>query len=69
MGEIFTVEQTAEYLQICSKTVRKLIHLNKLGATKVGKAWRIPKEEIDDYLVTNSNREKNFSKGGSYNEQ
>ena len=69
MGEIYTVVQTAEYLKISSKTVRKLIHLNKLVATKVGKAWRIPKDEIDLFLLTNSNIETNNNKGGSSNEQ
>lgn len=34
--EIFTVAQTAQYLQVCEKTVRRLISANKLIASHVG---------------------------------
>lgn len=34
--EIFTVAQTAQYLQVCEKTVRRLISSNKLIASRVG---------------------------------
>ncbi|MBR3919993.1 MAG: helix-turn-helix domain-containing protein [Clostridia bacterium] len=57
--EIFTVIQAAQYLQVCDKTVRRLIKSNKLIASKVGdRSWRIRKSDIDDYLKTHTNGTK-----------
>ena len=53
--ELFTVTQAAEYLQVCEKTVRRLISSKALMASRVGKSWRIKKIDIDSYLAKNSN--------------
>jgi excisionase family DNA binding protein len=53
--ELYTVLQAAEYLQVCEKTIRRLINSKTLAASKVGKSWRIKKSDIDNYLNTNSN--------------
>ncbi len=55
---ILTVAQAAEYLKVCDKTVRRLISKQELKASKVGKAWRIQKIDIDKYLSENCNRAK-----------
>ena len=57
---IFTIAQTAEFLKVCDKTVRRLISKQELSASKVGKSWRIRKSDIDDYLqrTLNKNNEK-----------
>ena len=57
---IFTIAQTAKYLKVCDKTVRRLISKRELSASKVGKSWRIRKSDIDDYLqqTLNKNNEK-----------
>ena len=55
-NDILTISQTAEYLQVCDKTVRRLISSKQLLASKVGKSWRIKKSEIDNYLVETSNK-------------
>lgn len=34
--EIFTVAQTAQYLKVCEKTVRRLIASRKLIASRIG---------------------------------
>ncbi len=48
MDEIYTVAQTAEYLQVCEKTVRRLISAGKLVASRVGnRSLRIKKSDID----------------------
>lgn len=62
--ELFTVGQAADYLQVCEKTVRRLINSKTLTASKVGKGWRIKKTDIDAYLSMNSN----LSKGVDSNE-
>ena len=55
--EIFTVAQTAEYLQVCEKTVLRLIKRNTLTASKIGnRSWRIRKIDIDSYLEGTQNK-------------
>ncbi|MEG0835752.1 MAG: helix-turn-helix domain-containing protein [Kiritimatiellia bacterium] len=57
--EIYTVAQTAQYLQLCEKTVRRLIKSQKLLASKVGdRSLRIRKVDIDNYLADNINGAK-----------
>ncbi len=56
--DIFTVSQTAQYLQVCEKTVRRLISKNELVASKIGNSWRIQKQDIDNYLKKNQNNSR-----------
>ncbi len=57
--EIYTVVQTAQYLKVCEKTVRRLIASNKLVVSRIGgRAIRIKKEDIDTYLAEHVNKEK-----------
>lgn len=43
-NDIMTIPQVATYLQVCQKTVRRLIDSKKLVASKVGNTWRIKKQ-------------------------
>lgn len=55
-SEIFTVAQTAAYLQLSTKTIRRLISDNKIRASKVSdRSWRIRKSDVDAYIQENSN--------------
>lgn len=59
--EILTVAQTAQYLQVCEKTVRRLISSNKLVASRVGtgnRSLRIKKADINIYLAEHTNKSK-----------
>ncbi len=57
--EIYTVAQAARYLQVCEKTVRRLIKDQKLVASRVGgRALRIKKADIDLYLAEHANNAK-----------
>jgi len=56
--ELYTVAQAASYLKVCEKTVRRLIQLNTLTASKVGHVWRIKQEDIDAYLKNNTNQKE-----------
>ncbi len=53
---IMTIEQAAEYLQLSSKSIRKLIERKELKASKVTSVWRIKKEDIEEYLEQNANK-------------
>lgn len=54
-NEIMTIQQAAEYLQVCDKTVRRLISKKELSASKIGKSWRIKKSDIEEYLLQTRN--------------
>ncbi len=56
---LLTVSQTANYLQVSEKTVRRLIKNHQLIASKVGnRTWRIKESDIADYLQAHSNGKK-----------
>jgi excisionase family DNA binding protein len=48
-GELLSVEQVAERLQIHPKTVLKFIREQKLRASKVGKQYRVLRSDIDTF--------------------
>ena len=54
-NDILTVSQAAQYLQVCDKTVRRLISKNELIASKIGNSWRIQKKDIENYLKSTRN--------------
>lgn len=47
---ILTIQQAANYLKVCDKTIRRLIAKKELTASKIGNSWRIKKEDIDYFL-------------------
>lgn len=55
-NEILTIQQTASYLQVCEKTVRRLIARKELVASKIGKSWRVKKSDIDEYMIRTRNK-------------
>ena len=56
MREIMTPEQVAEYLQVDKETVYRLIRRRQLAATKIGRTYRIPRQDLDSFLTANSTR-------------
>jgi excisionase family DNA binding protein len=46
-GELYTVEQAAERLQLHPKTVLRMIREGRLKATRLGKAYRISGADLD----------------------
>jgi excisionase family DNA binding protein len=56
MKEIMTPEQVADYLQLNKDTVYRLIRQNKLAASRIGRTYRIPKEDVQNFLRSHSNR-------------
>jgi excisionase family DNA binding protein len=47
--EFLTVKETARYLRLCEKQVRRLISRDELPAYRFGTALRLKKEHIDAY--------------------
>lgn len=56
MREIMTPEQVADYLQLNTDTVYRLIRQHKLAAARIGRAYRIPREDVDAFLLAHSTR-------------
>jgi len=56
--DVMTPEQVAEYLQLAKDTVYRLIRQRKLAATRIGRAYRIPREDVERFIVANSTREE-----------
>jgi excisionase family DNA binding protein len=49
-GQLLTIEQVAQRLQVKEITIRRLIWQKKLEACKVGSLWRIRPDAVEDYL-------------------
>ena len=45
-----TVKETAGYLRLCEKQVRRLVSRGELPAYRFGTALRIKREDIDSYV-------------------
>lgn len=52
--EIMTPEQVADYLQLNKDTVYRYIREGKLVASRLGRSYRIPKENVDLFLLATS---------------
>jgi excisionase family DNA binding protein len=48
--DFYTVKETAQYLRLCEKQIRRLIERGELPAYRFGAALRIKKQEIDAYV-------------------
>jgi len=53
-SEVLTIEECAELLKVSPRTVYKLVsddpEPHKILARKVGRSWRIWREEVERYL-------------------
>ena len=56
LPNVLTPEQVAEYLQLDKETIYRLIRDRKLAATRIGRAYRIPREDLDAFMLANSTR-------------
>ena len=45
--EILTISQVAAYLQLSEMTTYKLVQEGKIPAFKIGRSWRVKKDDLD----------------------
>jgi excisionase family DNA binding protein len=57
LHEIMTPEQAADYLQVNRDTVYRYIREGKLVASRIGRAYRIPRSSLDLLLWSTRTRE------------
>ncbi|MDQ0258071.1 excisionase family DNA binding protein [Evansella vedderi] len=48
--EIMTVSQVAEYLQLSEMTTYKLVQEGKIPAFKIGRHWRVKKDDLNEFI-------------------
>lgn len=54
LKEIMTPEQVADYLQLNKETVYRYIREGRLGASRMGRSYRIPRANVDLFLLATS---------------
>ena len=47
---LFTPEQVAQFLQLHPMTILRMIKKKEIKAMRIGRVYRIMKEDLDDYL-------------------
>ncbi len=52
LPEIMTPQQLAEFLQVSDQTIKRALKSGDLIGFKVGRDWRIEKEEVVKWLKT-----------------
>lgn len=48
--DIMTITQVAEYLKISEITTYKLVQEGKISAFKVGRHWRVMKQDLKEFI-------------------
>ena len=59
----FTVKEVAEILQISRSTVHNLIKTGELKAVQIGRAVRVKRADLDEYIRKNSTYPRNNHQG------
>jgi excisionase family DNA binding protein len=54
--DIMTPDQVAAYLQMNKETVLRLIRRRELAASRIGRTYRIPRQDLEAFLLTHSTR-------------
>lgn len=52
--QYLTVEEVSKFLRVSTPTVRQLIESGELKAVRVGRQYRIAREDLDDYIRRHS---------------
>lgn len=59
--EIMTVEEAADFLQMRKETILRFIASGELVASRLGRPWRIRRDDLNTFLINKENR--NLNKG------
>ncbi|HID85927.1 MAG TPA: DNA-binding protein [Anaerolineae bacterium] len=55
-NEMLTPREVAEYLKVPIQTIWRWCRTGTLPAVKIGKYWRIPRNELEAFIKTSANR-------------
>lgn len=48
--EVYTVNELAKMLKVATQTVYRLLESGELKGVKVGRVWRVRREDLEEYL-------------------
>lgn len=48
--DVLTVSEVARLLRVATRTVYVLLEQGKLHGVKIGRVWRVPRDEVDRFL-------------------
>lgn len=54
MPDLLTAKQLAEYLQLSSRSIYRLLERGEVPATKIGGQWRFRKSDVDQWIDLNA---------------
>lgn len=57
-GDVLTLQEAAELLQLSPQTVKKLMRSNKLEYFRIGGRYRVTKEAIQEFISSMTSQEK-----------
>lgn len=49
---LLTIKEVADYLRMGLLTAYKMVKVGKIPAFKIGKQWRVKKEDLEKYIET-----------------
>jgi len=65
--DVLTPQEVAEYLRLAPETIYRYIRQGKLAASKIGRYYRIPRENVELFLlattIAGDARLRQFSRG------
>jgi excisionase family DNA binding protein len=50
-GDLLTVEEAADILRVSPKTVREWMRKDQLASLRVGKQWRILRQDLESFVM------------------
>ena len=53
--ELITIEEAAQYLRVCEKTLYRWLRDGKIRAYRAGRAWRFRRVDLDGWLLAQQN--------------
>ncbi|MCA1056958.1 helix-turn-helix domain-containing protein [Rossellomorea aquimaris] len=59
--EVVTVEELADILRIGLSTAYRLVRTREIASFRVANSYRIEREAIKDFIIQNTQRQKNKS--------
>jgi len=48
--ELLTIDETAEFLRVSDKTVRRMLNDGRLKGVNISRQWRIPREALEEII-------------------
>lgn len=51
-GEMVTINDICEILNICSNSAYQLLRTNQIKAFRIGRIWKIPRVSVEEFVLS-----------------